>query len=711
VYTDQGQYNASGGGPPEELASTITSHNLFQVLGVAPILGRTWPASYDRARHFSLVISDGLWTRRFGRDPDVLRRTMTLDGAEGYEIVGVAPPGMTFPSKSDLFRSIGINPDPTFYERRAVRYIWLIARLRQRVTHAQAQAALDRLGAQLEQTFPASNRGIRFRVTPLRDLYVGAVRPYLLLLAGGVALVLLLASANVANLLLSKAVGRQRDLALRCALGATRRDLIQRLLVEALVLTTVGALVSIAVAAGAMRILTTVVDLRLPPWMTIALDARVLTFLCAAAGITAIATGLLPAIRLSRTDLAAALNESARGSSGGRAEQRVRHALVVGEVAIAALLLVGAGLMLQTMYRLQRVDLGFAPERLLTFRVELGWRAYDTLAKSERFYTNVIDRLAERSDVESVGIDSNLPLSGKPREPVRVVISGQSADEQATNPFVNTHWISPRLFATLRIPVLAGRSFTDDDREKSASVAILNDRLAQRLFPGASPLGRQIRLASSDSWKTIVGVAGNVRHAGVAAGASFDVFMPYRQTNVSGVYFAVRTRTDPRRVGTAISSIVWNIDPNQSFFDVRPMDDRLATILWHQRAAGFLFGAFAALALALAASGLYAVLSYAVTQQTRELAVRIALGATRHDVVSLVLARTLVLVGLGLTIGLAGAAAIGRAIGGLLFGVTATDERTFVGVAVSLALVAGFAAYLPVRRATRVDPLVALRAE
>jgi putative ABC transport system permease protein len=713
AYTDLGQYNASGDGPPEELPSTITSHNLFHVLGSDLTVGRTWPAAYDSSRHFSLVISDGLWTRRFGRDPNVISRTMTLDGAEGYEIVGVAPPGLTFPSNSALFRSIGINPDPTFYTRRTTRYVWLVARLRGGVSYAQAQGALDRLAAQLERTYPASNTGIRFRLTPLRDLYVGGVRPYVLLLAGGVALVLLLACANVANLLLSRAIGRQRDLAVRSALGATRGDLVRQMSAEITVIAALGALAGVGVAAGALRLLTTVVDLRLPHWMAIGLDWRTMTFLGGAAATTAVLTGLLPAIRLSRPDIVTDLKESARGSTAG-AQQRVRHALVVAEVAVATLLLVGAALMVQTVRHLQRVDLGFAAERGLTFRVELGWRAYDSLAKSERFYTTVLDRLASRAEVESVAFDSNLPLSGKPREPIRVVVAGQSSDEQNANPFVNAHWISPGLFSTMRMPIVAGRAFTDDDREHTAGVAIINQRMAERLFPGQSPLGRQLRAATSatSAWKTIVGVVGNVGHQDVTAGPALDMYLPYRQSNVSGVYFVVRGRSStPHGVAPALSSIIWGIDPNQSFFDVRPLEDRVAAVVRHQRAVGWLFGAFAALALILAASGLYAVLSYAVSRQTRELAVRIALGAAQRNVVGLVLSRTLLLVLAGVGIGLLSAAAIARTIGGLLFGIAATDLRTFVAVPLLLAGVAVIAAYLPVRRATRVDPLIALRTE
>jgi len=344
--------------------------------------------------------------------------------------------------------------------------------------------------------------------------------------------------------------------------------------------------------------------------------------------------------------------------------------------------------------------------------VELGWRAYDSLAKTSGFYAQAMERLAARSDVQSVAIDSNLPLSGKPRDPDRIGLEGQSLDDEMRNPFVNAHGVRPTYLVTMQVPLVSGRWLTDDDRDSTQRVAVVSRRLAERLWPGGDAVGKRFRYLSESEgrWYGVVGVVGNLRHERVET-LGHDIYHSYRQMSVGGAYYAVRAKANPQTIAPALSRLIWGIDPNQSYFDVQSMDDRVATLLWHQRAAGLLFGCFAGLALVLAASGLYAVLSYAVNQQTRELAVRIALGASSREVVTLVLSRTLLFVCIGLGVGLAGSAVLARLIGDLLFGVQAADPRTFVTVPVLLALVAALASYLPVRRATRVDPLVALRAE
>jgi putative ABC transport system permease protein len=712
MYTDQGMYNASGFGTPEELPATITTHNLFRVLGVEPIVGSTFPGHYDRSRQFGLVISHGLWTRRFGRDPNIVGQTMTLDGAPGYVIHGVLPAGFNFPSHSDLFRSSGIAADPKYYERRDSRNRLVLARLAPGVSIEQARGAVDALARRLEREYPATNAGLRFRLTPLGEMYTGAVRPYVLLLFGAVLLVLIVACANVANLLLSRAIARDREVAIRAALGASRWRLIRQLLVESLLLSALGGIAGWALAVGGVRLLTALIPVQLPPWMQIAVDGRVGLFLALVCAATGLAAGIVPALRSGAAGVHASLKEGYRGASSGAGHRRLRNALVVAEVALALVLLVGAGLLIQSVARLQRVDLGFDPDRLLTFRVELGWAAYGTLEKTTAFHRRVLERLQSLPGVRGVTFDNNLPMSGKPRDPYAVRLAGQSPDEEARNPYVNVHLIGPAYFATMRIPLRSGRELSDFDRPDTFQAAIVSRRLAERLWPGKEPLGERLQFADTPKiWYTIVGVSESVLHHDLDGEAGLDVYLPFTQMSTAGPYYVLRTEGDPESLANAATAIIGATDPNQSFLDVQTMEARLAGRIWQRRLAGALLGSFAGLALVLAAIGLYGVLSYLVTQQTREIGVRLALGAAPRRVMALVVGRGLALAGAGLAIGLIVAFASARLVAGLLYDVSPADPLTFAGVSIGLLAIVALAAYIPARRAMRVDPIVALRAE
>jgi putative ABC transport system permease protein len=712
MYTDQGMYNASGFGTPEELPATITTHNLFRVLGVEPVVGSTFPAHYDRSRQFGLVISHGLWTRRFGRDPNIVGRTMTLDGAPGYVIHGVVPAGFNFPSHSDLFRSSGIAADPKSYERRDLRSRLVLARLAPDVSIEQARGAIDALARLLEREYPATNAGLRFRVTPLGEMYTGVVRPYVVLLFAAVLLVLIVACANVANLLLSRAIARDREIAIRAALGASRWRLVRQLLVESLFLSALGGIAGWGLAVGGVRVLTAMVPVPLPPWMQISVDGRVGLFLgltCAVAGLGA---GIVPALRGGGPDAHASLKEGSRGSSGGPGQRRLRNALVVVEVALALVLLVGAALLIQSVARLQRVDLGFDPDRLLTFRVELGWAAYGTLEKTTVFHNRVLERLRALPGVRAVTFDNNLPMSGKPRDPYAVRLAGQSPDEEARNPYVNVHLVGPAYFATMGIPLRSGRELSDHDRPDTFQAAIVSRRLAERLWPGREPLGERFQFADTPKiWFTIVGVSEPVLHHDLDGEAGLDVYLPFTQMSTAGPYYVLRTEGRPAGLANAATAIIGATDPNQSFLDVQTMDARLAARMWQRRLASALLVAFASLTLVLAAVGLYGVLSYLVTQQTREIGVRLALGAAPRNVMRMVIGRGLALAAAGVAIGVVLALALARLIAGLLYSISPADPLTFAAVTIGLVGIVALASYLPARRAMRVDPIVALRAE
>jgi putative ABC transport system permease protein len=714
LYTDQGMYNASGFGKPEELPATITTHNLFRVLGVEPLIGTTFPAHFDRTRQFGLVISHGLWVRRFGGDPNIVGRTMTLDGSAGYQIFGVMPPEFNFPSASDLFRSSGIDPNPASYQRRDLRNRMMVARLRAGVSLEQARTSIAALARRLEQDYPATNRGAAFKVTSLNELYTGNIRSYVLILFGAVGLVLIISCANVSNLLLSRAIAREREIVVRTALGAPRWSIVRQLLVESLALSGLGALFGLALAVWGVRALTAMVPVELPRWMRVEVDQNGALFLLAVTAIAGVISGIVPALKTGALDLRASLNEGARGSSAGLGQRRLRHGLVVIEVALALVLLVGASLLLQTIYRLQRVPLGFDPANTLTFRVELGWAAYNTPEKTNAFNQRVVNELRALPGVRGVTFDSNLPMSGKPRDARPVRVRGQAAHEAERNPFINLHVVGPDYFHTMGIGLRSGRDFTDDDRPTTTQVAIVSRRLAERLWPGQDAVGRQFQLAdtgATDAWVTVAGVSEPVLHHQLDGDPGLDVYRPSAQGPARGPYFVIRSSGDPSMLANAATAIIGETDPNQSFFDVQSFDRRIANRMWQRRLAGSLFGWFAALALVLAAVGLYGVLSQLVAQQTRDIGVRVALGAPRQDILMMVLGRGLALAGIGAGVGLVLAIATARVIAGVLYGVSPSDPLTLIAVTSLLMVVAGLASYVPVLRALRIDPIQALRNE
>jgi putative ABC transport system permease protein len=715
LYTDLGMYNASGFGAPEELPATITTHNLFRVLGVAPLVGTTFPADADRSRRFELMISHGLWMRRFGGDPNIVGRTMTLDGAPGYYIHGVLPPGINFPANSDLFRSSGIAAAGPAYQRRDVRGRLGLARLKPGVTIERSQAELDALASRLAREFPATNAGVGFRAMALRDLYVGNVKPYLVLLFAAVVLVLAVACANVANLLLARAIARDRELSIRSALGASRWRLVRQQLTESVLLSLLGGLAGLGVAWAGVRIIAALIRVPFPSWMTIAIDRPTILFLMAISLLTGVIAGSFAAIRLGSDELAGALKEGARGSSIGPAGHRLRDALVVAEVALAAVLLVGASLLVQSFLNLQRSDPGFQPDGLLSFRVEMGWRAYDSHAKVINLLDTVSTRLLALPGVETVGLDSNLPLSGKPREPYEVTIDGQSQSDRERNPFVHLHVVNPGYFATMRAAIVRGRSFVDTDGAASQPVAVISDSAAARLFSNRDPIGQRIAVGDPKvpgNWATIVGVAAPVKLQHLAASGHLDVYRPYRQTWLGGYWFLVRTRgVHPSSLANVAPGLVTQFDSNQSYFDVQVMTDRIASGIWQQRAAGALFATFGGLALALSVVGLYGVLSYLVTQQRREIGVRMALGAEAGRVWGMVVGRGMALTAAGCALGLVIAWLGARTTSTLLFGVSAGDPWTLVVVPLGLLITAVVACAIPARRATRIDPWLALRSE
>ncbi|MCW5558081.1 MAG: FtsX-like permease family protein, partial [Verrucomicrobiae bacterium] len=660
-------------------------------------------------------ISYGLWTRRFGRDPNIVGRTMTLDGAAGYVIHGVMPQHFNFPSHSDVFRSSGISSDPNSYERRDFRNRFAVARLKPGVSQTQAQSAMQAMALRLEHDFPASNTDLRFRALPLREIYSGPIRPYAILLLFAVALVLAVACVNVASLQLSRLLLREREIAIRLALGASRWSVARQVLIESLLLSTVGGGLGFALAHASIGVLAVAVPVPLPPWIRIEIDPSATAFLVLICAVAGVASALAPAWHAWRNENQSALKEGMRGSSHGLRQRRLRNALIIAEVALAAVLLVGSGLLAQSVARLQRVNPGFNPQNLLTFRVEIGWASpWGSRERNPEFHRLVLQKLSALPGVHGVTLDDNLPLSGKPRDVATYRAAGQSEREQLRNPYLNPHTVGPNHFSTMGIPLLRGRDFSSQDRTNTPPVVIVSRSLAERLWPGVDPIGQRIQPSNTtkpEIWDTVIGVAENVLHHELDAAPSLDLYYSYTQFSPGGPYYVIRTEGDPLSLAKAAPAVIGAVAPDQSYFDAQTMARRIANRIWQRRVAAMLFGVFAALAFVLAAVGLYGGLSFVVTQQRLEVGVRLALGATAGHVTWLVLRRGLGLASLGAAIGLPLAYAQARLMAGVLFEVSPADPATFVIVLIALLAIAAVASLVPARCAIRVDPMEVLRHE
>lgn len=715
------QYNITGGGPPEALRAAVVNWNLFELLGVKPMHGATWSQSHERISIFEIVLSYDVWQRRFGGDPKIVGQKIMLDAAP-YEVLGVMPPGFRFPLDADLYRRV----PPGDFNSRNARESGLVAKLKPGVTLVQAQSELDELAIRWQQSFPDTNTGIALKLTPLRELYLGQAGAYLWLLLGAVSVVLLIACVNVASLMLTRALARERELAIRAALGADRRRLLRQMLTESLLLTLMSGVLGLGLAFVGIRLLTTLLRLDLPAWMQIGLDARVLGFTFLLVVLTAVLTGLWPALQASHPNLNEALKEGGKSSASAKS-LRTRRMLVTTQIALALVLLVGAGLLLQSFARLQQTELGFDATNLLTLKVDPPWSRYKYVQQTAPFYRRVVEEIERIPGVAAVAWNDSLPLAGQDvragANKLTFEIEGQPRNEQERNPFVNAQIVNHAYFTALGIPLKQGRTFTAHDTQETVHVALISEAFAARFWPQQSPLGRRLRLGQrnqnyrpadappEEPWYEIAGVVGNVRQRSLTIEAGLDVYLCDQQEFSPESYLAIRTNQSPLTLAEAVKQAVWRVDQEQSVFDIRTMEDRVLQTIWQQRLTGVVFALFATLALALSAVEIYGVMSYAVSQRTNELGIRMALGAQPRDVLKLVLGEGLKIALYGAAIGLGMAFALSHLAKHLLFGVRANDPLTFAGVAALLLLVALLACYVPARRAMRVDPLLALRGQ
>lgn len=705
-------YSGDGHGRPEEWRAILTTGNLLDVLGVQPALGGAWPEHSNRERDYRVILSHAVWQRAFGGRTDVVGKTITLDHAPGYVIHGVAPAGLDFPHGAEVYRSIG---GFTSYDKRDSRNVVAIARLKRPHTPERLQAELAAVGTRLAQAYPNTNTGLSFRCESFRDVYSGDVRPYLLLLLGAVGFVLLIACGNVINLLLSRALAREREIGVKIAIGAGRRHIIGELLLESVLLALLSAAAGLVLAWWWMKALRSIVGTQLPLWMQVELDGAVLAFTIAISVAAGVLSGLTPALHLIRNSLAGMMREGGRGGTTGIAAQRLRDSMIVVEIALAVVLLAGAGLLMRGFMELQSGAKGFQAKNVATFRVALGWRRYGG-ERITRYYEQAIEALQAIPGVQTVALVPNPPLARQEEStPNSVQMEGQSLQDALHNPYVIHQQISERYFDLIGIPLKAGRAFTNFDNATSQQVAIVSERLAARLWPGESAIGKRLRYDPAGpkpgAIRTVVGVAGNVQHAQLGGEPSLDMYIPFRQEPTANQYVLARTTLAPSEYQRRAEQVMHRIDSEQSIFDVATYEQRILDGVWQLRLSRSLLVLFATVALALAGIGIYGVMAYVVGQRTREIGIRMALGATAREVQTLVVWRGLLLGVAGLALGLGAAAVLGIVARSAVRTIPAADSVSYIVTILVLGSVIIAASWIPALRASRIDPASTLRAD
>jgi putative ABC transport system permease protein len=714
-----GDFIMTGRGEPARLQGVVTTADLFSVLGVAPMMGRTFVADEDKpSSNRVVVLSEKLFRGRFNSDPSLLNQTITLDGVP-FTVIGVMPESFEFPIQNEpveLWTTIagdaaGKSP---ITEQRGAHFLNAIGRLKPNVTPEQAQSDLNTIAARLEQQYPDTNTHKGLRLESALTALVGDIRPALLILLGAVACVLLIACANVANLLLARATSRYKEMAIRSALGASRMRVVRQLLTESILLSIVGGATGLLLAVWWSDLLIALGKEDIPRAVHVGIDWRVLGFTAGVSILTGVIFGLFPAVHASKTELVESLKEGGRGTSEGARRNRMRNVLAVGELAVAVVLLVSAGLLIKSLWRLQNVESGLQPDNVLTFNVAVPETRYDT-DKQGQFFTDLQARLASSPGVQSASSILPLPLSGD-RFSISFQIEGREVARK-DEPSADVFMTGVGYFQTMGIPLIKGRDFEKRDQHGSPAVAIVSQEFAREFFPNEDPIGKRMKPGIStyddekSPYREIVGVVGDVRNRALNTEPKPAYYVPQTQVPFSQMTLVVKTKTDPRSLISGLTKEVGAMDSDLPVFAVKTMPEYLAASVAAPRFNTTLLTIFAAVALVLTLVGLYGVMSYSVAQRTNEIGIRLALGAQSRDVVLMIVKQGSLLIVLGLTIGLFGAYALTRLISSLLFGVTAKDPLTFGAAAVMLAVVALLACYIPAWRATKVDPLEALRCE
>ncbi len=707
----------TGAGEPERLNARMATAPLFSLLGVNAILGRTFLAEEDRAGGAPVVVLGyGLWQRRFGGSREILGKSITLD-SQPYTVIGVLPSGFELLQPADVFLPFHPWAKTLPDDRNWHPGIFVIGRLKEGISREQGRTEMVAITKRLEEQYPIYNTGTSADVVGLQEQLVKNVRPALLLLLGAVAAVLLIACVNVANLLLARAAARGREVAIRTSMGATRWRVTRQLITESVLLSVAGGALGLFFAWASLGPLLKLSASTLPAVFAVNLDRSVLFFTIVVSLFTGLLFGIVPALRTGKLDLRETLNEGSRGSTAGPGHHRIRGALVAAEIAMAMLLLVGAGLLLRSFSHMQENPPGFQADHLLVADLPLSLSAYSKPEQRFEFFDRLVERAKSLPGVRSAGAASFLPVSGGGGL-LHFNINGRPPKSPHDYTATGYRTITPNYFETLGMPLVQGRFFTAADTEKAPAVVVINAAMARTYFPGENPLGKRLQVGATPEsdvpWMEVVGVVGDVRQ-GLDLDPKAEMYLPYRQADavlpVFQLSIVLRTATDPMLQASALRSALAEIDPNQPLVRVRTMEENMAATVAQPRFRTWLIGIFAALALVLAGVGVYGVMSYTVTQRTSEIGIRVTLGAQPEDVFRIVVGEGLRLALVGVGVGILAALVLTRLLQSFLYGVSAYDPLTFGGVALILTLVAVAASFFPARRATHVDPMVALRYE
>jgi predicted permease len=715
-------FNLTGQGTPEHVDGARISSSLFSLLGTNSMLGRVFrPEEDEPGKPATVILGYGFWQRYFGGDQGVIGRTLTLNG-NNSTVVGVMPAEFSLnkevmPAVNGIQNADLLVPLPLSESARSNRGnedFNIFARLKPGITIAQAQAEMDIIADRMKQQYPANyppSSGLTISVVPLLQQVVGDISLALKLLFGSVGFVLLIACGNVANLLLSRAAVRQKEVAIRAAVGASRVRLIRQLLTESMLLAVVGGLVGVGIAYLTVKALHVFGPDNIPRLNEVGIDGRVMAFTSFIALLTGVFFGLAPALRASRVDLNKVLNEGGRSGASGRGGHHTRKLLVVFEIAVSLLLLIGAGLLTRSYRRIWNAYPGFNPHNVLSLRVSLPVATYPKPESITPFFRRVVEGLNQVPDVESVATTYSLPMSTVALAWEPIAIEGyvpRSAQELIIS---NVRIVSPDYFRTMKIPLLRGRYFDEHDTKGATETVIVDETLAERFWPNEDPIGKRLQRGGSDTWRTVVGVISDAKQYSSEKEPPIAVYFPFEQYVARNMFLVIRTTRDPGGMTSAITKEIQSLDPEMPVFDVNTMDQRLHDSLSQRRFSMFLLGVFAVLASILAAIGIFGVMAYSVNERTHEIGIRLALGARPATILQLVIGQALVLTATGVAIGLTGAFALTQVMSSLLYGVSNTDGFTFFVTPLLLGGVALLASYIPARRASRVDPMIALRCE